>query len=190
MSSNIIEHVESYLGKIDQGWSAPPESSSKFSIACFRDQPVEGVSTYVTLGLNHHILSMPEKREVRQELVLSAFESVPSDEIVSFMLRFTDLVLSRHEALLRGQVVGPGQPLFSGSAVNAIYASMPVIFEEGFNTFEGTSPPTVLVWLIPIFSDEARYIEEHGWEDFEDILEQKDPDLWDFGRQSVITPSV
>ena len=184
--SNIIEHVESYLGKIDQGWNAPLESKNHFSIARFCDQPVEGMSTYMTLGLNHHILSMTEEREVRQELVFSAFVPDPSNEIVFFMLRFADLVLSKHEALLRGQVIGPGKSLFSNSAMNAIYISMPVIFEEGFNTFEGSSPPTVLVWLVPIFADEARYVEKYGWGKFEDILEQKDPDLWDIERQSVI----
>jgi len=184
--NDIVEHVESYLGKIDQGWNAPPESKNRFSVARFRNQPVEGMSTYVTLGLNHHVLSMAEKREVRQELVFSTFESVPSDEIVSFLLRFTDLVLSRHEALLRGQVIGPGKPLFPGSAMNAIYVSMPVIFDEGFNTFEGSSPPSVLVWLVPIFESEARYVQEHGWEAFEDILEKEDPDLWDLNRLPVI----
>ena len=109
-----------------------------------------------------------------------------ANEIIFFMLRFADLVLSKHEALLRGQVIGPGKSLFSHSEMNAIYISIPVIFEEGFNTFEGSSPPTVLVWLVPIFADEARYVEKYGWGKFEDILEQKNPDLWNIERQSVI----
>ncbi|WNB76607.1 suppressor of fused domain protein [Methylomonas koyamae] len=184
-NNNIIEHVESYLGEIDQGWNAPPESKNRFSVARFRNQPVEGMSTYVTLGLNHHILLM-KKIEIRQELVFSVFESVPSDEIVSFLFRLIDLILSKHEALLRGQVIGPGKPLFSESPMNAIYTSMPVIFEEGFNTFNGSSPPTILVWLIPIFESEARYVQEYGWEAFEDILEKEDPDLWDLKRLLVI----
>lgn len=182
---NIVDHLESFLGHIDYGWK-DNYSENAISIVRFRNQPAEGMSTYVTLGLSHHVLSMPNKREVRQELVFCTFDTVPSDDVVSFLLSFSEFILAKHEALLRGKVVGPADPIVSSSSMNAVYASMPVIFDDEFATFEGTSPSTVLVWLIPIFASEAKHIQDHGWEVFEDILEQQDPDLWDMGRNPVV----
>lgn len=183
---NIVDHVESFLGKIDYGWKNN-DTESAISVARFCDQPVEGMNTYVTLGLSHHALSMPKEREVRQELVFSVFDTVSSDDVVSFLLSFSGFILEKHEALLRGQVVGPAGPIISGSLMNAVYASMPVMFDDEFATFDGTSPSTVLVWLIPIFENEAKYVQEHSWEAFEDILEQQDPDLWDLNRGAVVS---
>ena len=186
---NIIDHVEKYLGLIDAGWT-PRGLSEDVSVSRFLNQPVEEISTYVTFGLSDHKLSMPNGKSVRQEFIFSTLESVPGEEVAGLLLRMADLIMSRKKAILRGEVIGPGREMFSGSSMNAIYVSIPVMFDEKFATFEGTLPSTVLVWLIPILSNEAKYIEEHGWEEFEDVLEQNDPDLWDLGRQSVITPSA
>lgn len=184
---NIIDHIESYLGTIDYGWKGNgPESD--ITIARFRNQPTEGMSTYTTLGLSHHVLGMSQGqgREARQEFIFSAFDSVSSDEIVSFMLSFSGFVLTKHEALLRGQVIGPAAPIFSSSSMNSIYASIPVMFDDTFAACHTSTPSTILVWLIPIFEAEANYINEQGWESFEDILERDDPDLWDLNRHLVI----
>ena len=186
---SIIHHVEQHLGKIELAWR-PDGLCENVSVSRFRSQPIEGMTTYVTLGLSHHTLSMPNEREVRQELVFSAFEYIAGEEIARFLLRIADLIISREEAILRGTVIGPGKRIFSGSPMNAVYVSLPVMFDESLATYEGTSPSTVLVWLIPILADEARYVEEHGWEAFEDLLEQKNPDLWDLRRTSVITSSL
>ena len=183
---SIINHVETYLGEIDSAWK-PDSTFYGISVSRFLNQPADSMSTYVTFGLSHHKLLLTGNKEVCQELMLTTLNNIPGDEIASFLLRISDLVLSKHEGLLRGQVIGPGKPLFSGSSMNAVYASIPVIFDEGLATFKGSSPATVMVWLIPIYSNEAIYIDQHGWESFEDALESKDPDLWDVERKSVVT---
>lgn len=182
---NIINHLEKHLGEIETGWKHT-NASSEVSIVRFINQPVDGLSTYTTFGTSHHKLSLANNKEIRQELIFTALNNIPSGEISSFLLRMSDLVLSKHEGFLRGQVIGPGEQLFSGSSMNAVYATMPVLFSEGLAIFEGSSPSTVMVWLIPIYADETKYIDELGWEEFENILEPKDPDLWDLNRPSVI----
>lgn len=183
---NIIDHVEHYLGQMDHGWK-PTGSPEGVSVSRFCDQPVEGMSTFVTFGLSSHRLSMSDKREVRQELISTNIKSVSSDGPVSFLLNVADSILFNHEALLRGQVIEPGRSIFTDSPMNAVYVSIPVLFDEGLYTFKETSPPTVLAWLIPIYANEAKYIKEHGWDNFEDILERKDPDLWDLERPPVVS---
>jgi len=71
-------------------------------------------------------------------------------------------------------------------SLNAIYAAIPVVFDEGFATYSDTSPPTIFVWLIPLHGTEAKFVKKNGWSQFEDILEAKDPDLWDLNRDPVL----
>lgn len=181
----LISHIEHMLGQLDQAWSFT-NGSSPVQIARFRNQPFEGVVTYVTLGLSNVLLSMPQGREVRQELVFTSYETFSSEEIASFMLSFCDYILVRNQALLRGDVIGPSTPLISSVAVNSVYASIPVIFDEDFSTYKGSSPHTVMVWLIPLLKEEAEFVKSNGWSKFEDLLERLDPDLMELNRMSTV----
>ena len=182
---SLINHIERYLGPIDEGWQLT-ESSSKIRTAAFPQQPTESAITYATLGLSDEILPMSSERDVRQELVFSADESFPRAAISSFLLTFADYILSGRRALLRGDVVGPSEPIIPGISLNAVYASIPVIFGNGFATYNGTTPPTVLVWLIPLHGVEGEFVKRNGWNAFEDLLEAKDPDLLDLNRMPII----
>jgi hypothetical protein len=182
---SLISHIERTLGQLDKGWSLDGCSGS-FQVARFRNRPFDGVSTYATLGLSRHTLPMSKEREVRQEFVFSTYEKFSPDKIASFMLSFGEYVLERHQALLRGDVVGPVEPIIPSVAANAVYASVPVIFDQSFSTYEGTLPSTIMVWLVPLVGNEANFIKSNGWGRFEDILEREDPDLWDLNRLPAV----
>lgn len=179
---SLINHVESFLGEMKEAW----KSDQGITVARFPDKPVEGMATYVTLGLSDHVLPIRGERTVRQELVFTADEQYPPAQIASFLLTFSEFLISKHQALLRGDVIGPSDPIIPGVSVNAVYASMPYFFDEEFATHSETTPPTVLVWLIPIHENEARFVKEVGWSKFEDIVEAKDPDFWHLNRDSVL----
>ncbi|WP_343575833.1 suppressor of fused domain protein [Pseudomonas sp.] len=182
---NLISHIENTLGKVDQGWTVKSGRGS-VQVLCFKNKPYDGVVTYVTLGLSDTALSMPKGREVRQELVFTAYEGFSAEEIASFMLSFCDYILARKQALLRGDVIGPSASLIPGVAVNSVYASIPVIFDDAFATYNGSFPHTVMVWLVPLLEDEAEFVKANGWGCFEDILERKDPDLMELNRVSIV----
>ena len=84
--------------------------------------------------------------------------------------------------LARGDVVGPAGPLWDQPPLTALYATLPIYFDEVFHVFRGSSPPTVLVLLVPITDDEAAFVAAHGWDAFEEHLEA-DPDLFDLNRR-------
>jgi hypothetical protein len=151
-----------------------------------RDQPWEGVSAFVTLGLSHHVLVMESGREVRQELLFAAEDRFPDAAIASFLQTFGEFVLRRHRALLRGDVVGPSEPVIPGTRLNGVYAAIPVLHDERLRTFEGTRPPTVFVWVVPIHGAEAEFVRKQGWEIFEDRLESSDVNLCDLRREPII----
>jgi len=185
---SLIEHIENHLGEIDQGWKLI-ESTSSIKVVRFLDVPFDDAVTYVTLGLSSYSLSLSEARQGRQELLFTAYKHFSSEDITSFMIPFAEYMLSKGQALLRGDAVGPSQTLIPNVQVNGVYSTCPVIFDDEFALFEGTTPPTVLVWLIPLLSDESDFIKKSGWSSFEDMLEEKDPDLWDLNRLSILEPT-
>lgn len=183
--SRLVEHLESLLGPIDAGWQND-KSKSGIAVARFRDQPWEDVSTFATLGLSNHVLPMGAERDVRQELVFVAEGGFADAAIASFLQTFAEFVVDHHRALLRGDVIGPSKPIVPETHMNAIYAAIPVLHDERLQTFDGTRPPTVLVWVVPLHAAEAIFVRKHGWEAFEDRLEAADPNLSDLQRGPAV----
>jgi hypothetical protein len=183
--NKLVGHVESILGRIDAGWS-DEESESGIVVVRARDQPDKGASTYVTLGLSRHVLAMGAGHEVRQELVFAADHRVEGGHIAAFLQSFAEFVVGEHRALLRGEVIGPSEPVLPGTRLNAVYAAMPVLHDERLRILEGTQPPTVFVWVVPLHEEEAGFVREHGWEAFEDRLEAAEVELCDLDRESVV----
>jgi hypothetical protein len=179
--ADLPEHIEKYLGVIEYGWHLSREFGD-VQVIKVSNQPASGVVTYSTLGMSWTKLSMPGDRVVRQELLFSAYERYPADKIASFLVTFCKYVLSEGRALLRGEVVGPYQPLIAGVAADSIYCTLPVMFDSKLATFSGSEPPTVFAWLVPIMSAEAQFVRSHGWNNFEDMLEKDQPDFWNLDR--------
>lgn len=182
---SMPEHLESYLGQIAHGWGVNDQSHG-IQIVSFRDQPETGVKTFSTLGLSDFELALPKGRTIRQELLVCAEDSFPQDQVAAFLLSFAEYVLKRKQALLRGEVVGPWQPIVPGATVNAVYATNPTPFPEGFSPFEGSIPPTILVLLVPLTSREASLVAQHGWNWFEDALEEQNPNVWNLKRADEV----
>lgn len=77
--------------------------------------------------------------------------------------------------------------MFEHSSLEALYASIPVYFRETFQAFKVDGDlPIIQTWLFPITFDEAKFIKENGWDEFENRLVELDPDLVDFKRQNII----
>lgn len=94
-------------------------------------------------------------------------------------------MLAQNRALLRGDVVGPSAPLIAGVRVCGVYASNPVFFDDAFATFAGSTPPTVIVYLIPLPREDAALVRSLGWEAFEEKLEVSEVNFGDLNRPPV-----
>lgn len=74
----------------------------------------------------------------------------------------------------------------AGSELDALYATAPVYLPDAFAVAPLTSDLVChIVWLVPISPVERGYIASHGWEAFEQILVDQDPDLLSLSRPSV-----
>lgn len=182
---NIIEHAEKFLGNISRGWSSKP-SSDGLQVVCFENAPFEAVDTFMTAGLSHHDLRISDNKTVRQELILPVASTGLSEMLVSLLLFIGELILRNHVALLRGQVIRLPRDAAERLGFDALYCAIPVFLDDDFATFNGSQPPTVIAWVIPIYKSEADYVDAYGWSKFEDMLEEKDPDLFSLERESII----
>lgn len=182
---NVIKHAEKFLGKISRGWK-DDTSSDGLQVVCFKDAPFETVDTFMTAGLSRHELTISDEKTVRQELIFPMSATGLSDMVVSLLLFICELILKDHYAVLRGQVIRLPMSATERLGFDAVYCAIPVFMDDEFATFGESQPPTVIVWMIPIYKSEADYVDENGWSKFEELLEEKDPDLFFFGRKPII----
>lgn len=127
------------------------------------------------------------EKEIHQELIFVSESSIGDINIPAILQQVGMMILQKNNALLRGDVIGPFGPLFNNSKLEALYSSIPVYFPDAFHTFRmSDNSSIVMTWLFPITSEEATFIKEIGWSNFEDILEDIDPDLIDLNRESII----
>jgi hypothetical protein len=184
MSDHVDQHLEKYLGPIVMGWRQTSEPVD-VRVCLFRNQPISGVLTYSTLGLSRHILAMSQEKTVRQELLISAHLRFEHNDLPSLLFYLAEFIIRDHRALFRGEVVPLDYPIVAGSPCTDLYVSVPVVFPEGFDTYQSTQPPTVFAWLFPITAEEKSMIRSMGWSCFEDDLQRRDPDLFDLTRADM-----
>ncbi|KOP69422.1 hypothetical protein AMS59_23395 [Lysinibacillus sp. FJAT-14745] len=186
---NYIEFLEGHLGEIEYGWDKDSEGNIlPFQIVKYKKGPFSGTVTYSTLGLSKQNLVSPiSKKEIRQELFFVSYANFGDKNIPGILQHVGLQAINNNVAILRGDVIGPYGRLFEHSSLEALYVSIPVYFPEIFQTFKVDGDlPIIQTWLFPITFDEAKFIMENGWDEFENRLVELDPDLVDFKRQNII----
>lgn len=181
----LIDHLEAFLGTITGGWTVDSTGDRlPFQVVWFDDIPEKDFATYSTLGLSRHALESPTKT-IRQELLISVDKRFASQQLGSVLSTVGEMVLAEHRPVLRGEVLPPRDAIVPGSTLSAFYAAVPVALPDAFAVFEGSDPPTVFVWLVPISAREAGLVGAHGWSWFEDQLVEQQPDLFDLRRRDI-----
>ena len=139
------------------------------------------------LGLSHHEHpGSTQGKLIRQEFIMIVPESLTQESPVPGILqKVGGEVLERGEALLRGEVIGPKGPIFSGSQLEALYSAIPVYLPDEFGVCHCDGMEVLIFWLVPITHDEAHCVLNKGWRAFENQLITQQPDLCDLSRGSI-----
>ncbi|MCY7296903.1 suppressor of fused domain protein [Alteromonas sp. a30] len=182
----FLQHVERYLGSIGQGWKDDKANGDALQIVSFSDCPGETVSTFLSLGVQKHELAINQNKSVRLEFVFSMYTTDDVEPIVSMLMSVCESVIARHRAVLRGELIPFDETLKAELGFCGLYCTIPLFFDEDFIEFTESSPSTVIVWLVPVYQNEADFLAERGWSLFEDLLEEHDPDLCSLERVSII----
>ena len=185
----FIQFLEKHLGTIECGWSEDDNGEPlPVQIVKYTKGPFSGTKTYSTLGLNKvPLTSSVSGKPIWQELIFVSYFNIGNLNIPGLLAQVSQMALDSKTAFLRGDVIETYGPIFDDSNLEALYVSIPGYFPDSFDSFKVDDEKTIIMaWVIPITSNEAEFIRQNGWEEFEDKLEELDPDLIDFKRESII----
>ncbi|MFC3575992.1 suppressor of fused domain protein [Streptomyces yaanensis] len=186
----LIEHLESRLGRLLGAWE-PSEQSPEGTprVGYFTGGVLAGIQCYATIGLfKTHLTSRVSDRPQHLEL-LGCGRPVPGDEtgpLPGVLEWVAERLVVSGEAVLRGDVIPLPMPLLPGGTMTALYAALPVCFDDDFaSVVLENGVETAMVWLVPIGESEAAFVRVKGWDAFEEELVRQDPDLLDLNRAEI-----
>jgi hypothetical protein len=184
MAAALIDHLEQHLGSITDGWSKDHAGEQgTFQIVRFVSDKNPGV-VYSTLGLSNYPLpSRQTGKLIRHELVMVTPHAEAPRGIPGLLQQVGDERRRSGQAFLRGDVIGPQGKLWPDAMMEALYVSIPVFLPDSFASCATASIGSVVfAWLVPITANEAAYIRDHGWNEFEDRLVEQEVDLVNIHR--------
>lgn len=177
----IIEHIESNLGKVEEGWKpgGSNEEGGHISLVRYALQPEPDWVVLGSFGLSRLPLSQPTGAELRQEVLVCWPEEEMTDSLLSHIYSISQTLAVTGEALGRGALLPiPDTPeLDSGSdePYVAWYAGVPYFLPQTGVLCEAVEPPMLLTWLLPLYENEAEFITANGVEAFEEkMLESRE----------------
>ncbi|MEU7926677.1 suppressor of fused domain protein [Micromonospora sp. NPDC049107] len=187
----LIDHLERRLGQLTGGWKGTARNGlPTVNVAYLTGGIFAATTGYATVGLSRVPLHRPG-HDAHLFLEFIAAEHGPADVTHSMFPRALEFVVSRcldaREAVLRGNVIPLPKDIVGDSGFASLYAALPVYYDPDFKSVILENGDAVaIVWLIPVTSGEAQFVADHGWERFEQILLQRDPDLMDMNRESIV----
>ena len=188
--SNLVEHIEAICGSITKGWDSDPDGNAvPFQVVLLERGPIPGTQTVSTLGLSDiELISPVSGKTIRQELVMLFRSDFGVHNLPALVQQVALERIEQHRALLRGDVIGPRDKLVCGSSMTALYVAIPAYFPDSFHSCKREDgEDVVFAWLVPITTEEAHFVHKRGWQALETNLEERDPDLLDFKRPSMMT---
>jgi hypothetical protein len=183
--SEVVHHLEKFLGETVGGWHS---ADWNFYVLEFPHVPFRNCTALATAGLSELALqSSVSAKEVRHELVLVFDKSHGPGNLPSVLHQVGMEAVERKRPYLRGDVIGPRDPLVDGTQMTGLYVTLPTFAPDGFANVEANdASQRIFAWLIPITTGEAAFVRDQGWSAFEDVLERVGPDLFDLRRVSVL----
>ena len=135
-----------------------------------------------TLGLSNHILiSRQSKRGIRIELICT--EGGDRELLVRLLMMVSQRILRSHEAVLRGDWLDIND---LSNDWFGLYMTLPIFVHEADHAVQAGNEIVNLVWAVPIKQAEAHFIDQSGWQAWEDLLDENFDKLADFGRASFV----
>jgi suppressor of fused protein SUFU len=186
---SLIGHLERYLGEIECGWTRSPDGEKMpFQVARCRGGILEGTAAYCTIGLSKFSLcSVKSSRNIKQELLIFVREPCDAPNVPAVLQQLAAASLHHESPYLRGEIIERSNPMFRGKNFVAFYAAAPFLLPDEFGVVTGkTEDDVVLVWMIPITADEAAFVREFGWREFENLIQARQVDLSSLNRESIL----
>jgi hypothetical protein len=178
LKTEVDGHLRLALGTPVRSTSARASGRrAPFRADTYADQPAEAAFTIVTVGLCETL---------RQELLVCAWNLWRSDAFYSTLFTVADELAATNHAVAPGMALELPAPIVPGSKMAHLFIYQPVYHLKELQPIDTSSGPIPILWLIPITESEARLIDDSGWEAFDTLLLDRDPDLLDLQRDSIV----
>lgn len=188
----VVQHIESYLGKIEEGWK-PGGSNAEgghITLARYALRPDEDYVVLGSFGLSRLPLMQPTGNELRQEVLVVWPEEEMTDSLLSHIYSVAQTVAVTGESLGRGAILPiPDVPALSSGGDEpfvAWVACVPYFLPQTGVLCEAVDPPLLLTWLIPVYENEVEFITAAGVEEFEDKVLASREDLFSWPRPPMV----
>lgn len=194
---SALRHIEQYLGAYETAcdgvwWYDPtkfpgsPEINPySYCVMRFKDQPMAGISTFITVGACIKELAQEEKKPVRMEFLMCAESNIETSSVVSILMGFTNSAMRLGRAPFDGEVVEWKQPLFESANFRHLYVSHPIFYDEKLALCKEVSPPLIVSELYPLSQFESGVAVNMGANFNKIIIEQSLP-LWMLDRRDEL----
>jgi hypothetical protein len=182
MIDGLVEHLEAHLGAIAGEWDTDPDGNElPFRIVYYSGQTPPGTEIFSTLGLSDYELG---EHGARVELLMISPEGMTAGTVPPILHHAGLLPIEADDVPQLGDTYTAVEGLREVSPMDTLYVGRPLYQPAGFNPFDNGTSRVVFWWLIPIHDAEAEFVEEHGWEAFEQLMWDLDVDPTDFTRDS------
>jgi antitoxin YqcF len=161
-----------------------PEKLSVDIMSCV-DRPSQGITSYATLGLSDFPMFQDENEfHVRLELLAACNTGV---EWFPNMLASTAFYIMR-----TGWLCHPGAVLQNAIhqyapdlRIQHLYFTAPFLWEDKLKTVQLDTKKVAWLLSVPITNAEYEYCKKNGDDNFEELLERKQVDIFDIKRSSA-----
>jgi hypothetical protein len=186
--SKLVSHLELFLGNVVHAWDQVPGLAGSGVQIAQHDSVDRGAGLVLsTLGLSRYALrSASSGKIIHHELLFFANRPDEPRNLPAVLSQIVELTIKGSRAILKGDIIGPAGPLLTGSRMEALFATLPILLPPEFASAEDDDGRGVaMVWLLPITRKEAIWAQTHGWEAFEEELDRETPDGLDWFREEM-----
>jgi hypothetical protein len=167
---------------VDSRWNAGPidEVLPEFRVRCI--EPTDPSEPWVYVSMGASIVG----EGAHEFALLSPYAFQRHLETVT-MVAHWQAVGRNADA---GSVLALGWPWMEGSEADHLLIAPLYAYPSGYDSFLDGKQEVAILWLIPIYANEAAYVRRRGFEALEDKFERADVNLLDPRRGSVLGTSV
>lgn len=180
MVDGLVEHLEAFLGDIAGSWDTDPDGNGlPFQIVHYEGRAPEGTEIFSTLGLSDYQLG---EYGARIELLMIAPKGLTPGTIPPILHEAGMLPIDADDTPDLGDTYSDVEGLAEVSPMDCLYVGRPLYQPAEFNPFDNGDDRVAFFWLIPVYPEEAEFIEDEGWKAFEQVMWDLDADPTDFIR--------
>jgi hypothetical protein len=182
----VEHHYSQFLGRPSALNVVPllGHPAGHYHIVEYEDRPCQGAVTLATLGLSAVPLHM-----FRQELLFCCYKRFVIPDLITLIRVVAQMITDSQHPLFHGDTLPPAGPLLETTPMEALYTATLMYFNtdaQQFDTLQVGTLRVLIAWLLPVYRTEVEWIQKYGYDAFEDLIVELDPDGLNLARPPIV----